>query len=414
MKLIPKYQNAGKLPIRGRTDTNYYGDKTHYIPVFKDDSGDVNVSLPDIEITPRNNLSLEGAVDKGRRKAAPYVGAIVGGATVPAFAPFASATMANPYVNAILTVDGVRNALSGDGVQKTYRLVKKGDYWGATKSGAADALNLWGGFKLLKTGTNAFKNRYLFQQTPNSFTRGIGSEKGLEDLRVSGKIRGSQGTEVSAKEFGKEMRRHKDEWDALEQEFPGIKQRWFRRELSEPEFNAINTKFTQLENNKAVVPETKPRIQLKKKSLFSSEDFDNPGSGSFENRGTKTYQDYLRDSKAEGVGVTHDQYWKDDPMAYFYDDGRNPITSGHTYANSNYGVKIDNIDQYNPYIHTAHQHYTTQGPVRLQDPNVTVYGIGPFNSTIRLDKNTFKPLYVQDFKNLFTKLIPKKRGIDPQ
>ena len=40
------------------------------------------------------------------------------------------------------------------------------------------------------------------------------------------------------------MRRHKDEWDALEREFPGIKQRWFRRELSEPEFNAINAKFT--------------------------------------------------------------------------------------------------------------------------------------------------------------------------
>ncbi len=31
-------------------------------------------------------------------------------------------------------------------------------------------------------------------------------------------------------------------------------------------------------------------------------------------------------------------------MAYFYNDGRNPITSGHTYANSNYGVKIDNVD----------------------------------------------------------------------
>lgn len=24
MKLIPKYQNAGKLPVRGRTNTNYY------------------------------------------------------------------------------------------------------------------------------------------------------------------------------------------------------------------------------------------------------------------------------------------------------------------------------------------------------------------------------------------------------
>lgn len=382
-----------------------------------------NFQLPEVEVTAKSptgddwkdrNLyqAYKGRryISEGRQKAEPLAFGLAGLTALPgitALAPAVSTTLNNPYVDAVLTADGVRNALSGEGVQKTYRLAKEGNYWGATKSGVVDALDLYGGYGLLKTGTNAFKNRYLFQQTPNSFTRGIGSEKGLEDLRVSGKIRGSRGTEVSAKEFGKEMRRHKDEWNALEQEFPGIKQKWFRRELSEPEFNAINTKFTQLENNKAVVAETKPRIQLKKKYLFSSEDFDNPGYGSFENRGTKTYQDYLRDSKNEGVGVTHDQYWKDDPMAYFYNDGRNPITSGHTYANSNYGVKIDNVDQYNPYIHTAHQHYTTQGPVKLQDPNVTVYGKGPFNSTIRLDKNTFKPLYIEDLK----RLIPKNKKI---
>lgn len=346
-------------------------------------------------------------VSQGREEARPLALGLAELTALPgiiALTPTVSATLNNPYVNAVLTADGVRNAFSDNGLQKTYRLAKEGDYWDAAKSGVGDALDLWGGYGLLKTGTSTFKNRYLFQQTPNSFTRGIGSEKGLEDLRVSSKIRGSQGTEVSAKEFGKEMRRHKDEWDALEREFPGIKQRWFRRELSEPEFNAINAKFTQLENNKAVVTETKPRIQLQRKSLFSSYDF-NTSSGSFENRGTKTYQDYLRGTKTEGIGVTHDQYWEDDPMAYFYDDGRNPITSGHTYANSNYGVKIDNIDQYNPYIHPAHQHYTTQGPVKLQDSNVTVYGKGPFNSTVKLDKNTFKPLYIEDLKKLIHKNI---------
>ena len=365
-KLIPKYQKG-----------NYMQTSTGKV---------ANFQLPEVEVTAKSptgdawkdrNLykAYKGRryISEGRQEAKPLALGLAGLTALPGItvlAPAVSATLNNPYVNAVLTADGVRNALSGEGIQKTYRLAKEGDYWGATKSGAVDALNLWGGYGLLKTGTNALKNRYLFQQTPNSFTRGIGFEKGLEDLRVSGKIRGSLGTEVSAKEFGKEMRRHKEEWNALEQEFPGIKQRWFRRELSEPEFNAINTKFTQLEN-----------------------------------RGTKTYQDYLRDSKAEGVGVTHDQYWEDDPMAYFYDDGRNPITSGHTYANSNYGVKIDNIDQYNPYIHPAHQHYTTQGPVRLQDPNVTVYGKGPFNFTIRLDKNTFKPLYIEDLK----RLIPKNK-----
>lgn len=235
-----------------------------------------NFQLPEVEVTAKSptgddwkdrNLykAYKGRryISEGRQEAEPLAFGLAGLTALPgitALAPAVSATLNNPYVNAVLTADGVRNVLSGEGVQKTYRLAKKGDYWGATKSGVVDALDLYGGYGLLKTGTNAFKNRYLFQQTPNSFTRGIGSEKGLEDLRVSGKIKGSRGTEVSAKEFGKEMRRHKDEWNALEQEFPGIKQKWFRRELSEPEFNAINTKFTQLENNKAVVAETKPRI----------------------------------------------------------------------------------------------------------------------------------------------------------
>lgn len=68
MKLIPKYQNAGKLPIKGRTDINYYGDKKHYLPVFKDNNGDVNIGLPDIVITPRNNLNLTSAVNEGRSR----------------------------------------------------------------------------------------------------------------------------------------------------------------------------------------------------------------------------------------------------------------------------------------------------------------------------------------------------------
>ena len=154
IKQIGLYQKAGKLPIIGTTVTDHYGNKTHYLPVYKDDEGDVNIGLPDIVITPRNDLSLEGAVDKGRREAAPYVGAIVGGAAASAFAPLVSSALANPYVNAAFTIDGVRNALSGNGVQKTYRLAKEGDYWGAAKSGVGDALDLWGGYNMFKKGYN--------------------------------------------------------------------------------------------------------------------------------------------------------------------------------------------------------------------------------------------------------------------
>lgn len=52
------------LPTRGTTVTNAYGDKTHYIATSMDDDGTLNLSLPDIEITPRNNLNLAGSVSK--------------------------------------------------------------------------------------------------------------------------------------------------------------------------------------------------------------------------------------------------------------------------------------------------------------------------------------------------------------
>lgn len=161
-----------------------------------------NFQLPEVEVVAKSptgdawkdrNLyqAYKGRryINEGRQEAKPLALGLAGLTALPgitALAPAVSATLNNPYVNAVFTADGVRNALSGEGIQKTYRLAKEGDYWGATKSGAIDALDLWGGYGLLKTGTNAFKNRYLFQQTPNSFTGGIGSEKGLEDLKVLG------------------------------------------------------------------------------------------------------------------------------------------------------------------------------------------------------------------------------------
>lgn len=145
-KLIPKHQK-GK-PMIGTTVTNHYGDKTHYLPIYKDDKGDVNIGLPDIVVTPRNNLNLASAVDEGRRKAVPFVGTLVGGAVAPILSPVITTTLSNPIVNAALTVDGVRNALSGEGVQKTYKLAKEGDYWRATKSGVGDVLDLLGGLSI--------------------------------------------------------------------------------------------------------------------------------------------------------------------------------------------------------------------------------------------------------------------------
>lgn len=69
MKLIPKY-NKGDKVITGTTVTNHYGDKTHYLPVSKSKEKDIdyNVGLPEITITPKNNLDLASAVNRGKEK----------------------------------------------------------------------------------------------------------------------------------------------------------------------------------------------------------------------------------------------------------------------------------------------------------------------------------------------------------
>lgn len=71
--------------------SNHTGTPTMYVPVTKEYEavpegfGEIaNVHTPEVTITPQNNISLVEAVDKGRRDAAPYVGAIVAGATLPA------------------------------------------------------------------------------------------------------------------------------------------------------------------------------------------------------------------------------------------------------------------------------------------------------------------------------------------
>lgn len=73
--------------------SNHTGTPTMYLPVTKEYEatpegfGEIaNVHTPEVTITPQNNISLAEAVDKGRRDAAPYVGAIMAGAALPAMA----------------------------------------------------------------------------------------------------------------------------------------------------------------------------------------------------------------------------------------------------------------------------------------------------------------------------------------
>lgn len=65
---VQAFENGGEtIPIRGTSVYNNYGDTTHYIPASLEDNT-LNLSLPDVVITPRNNLNLASVVTEGRNK----------------------------------------------------------------------------------------------------------------------------------------------------------------------------------------------------------------------------------------------------------------------------------------------------------------------------------------------------------
>lgn len=88
---IEAFEDGGVSDNLVGSYSNHTGTPTMYVPVTKqyeatpEGFGEiVNVHTPEVTITPQSNISLVEAVDKGRRDAAPYVGAIVAGATLPA------------------------------------------------------------------------------------------------------------------------------------------------------------------------------------------------------------------------------------------------------------------------------------------------------------------------------------------
>jgi hypothetical protein len=47
------------------------------------------------------------------------------------------------------SIDGVRNAFTNNGIQKTINLAKKGDVWGTAKSAIGDIFDITGGVGVL-------------------------------------------------------------------------------------------------------------------------------------------------------------------------------------------------------------------------------------------------------------------------
>lgn len=221
-------------------------------------------------------------------------------------------------------------------------------------------------FDLLATiyGAGSYINRKLFKPTPNSFTRGIGGDSGLNDLRTSGIIRGNpKGTAVTAKEFSKQ--RTKEQFANVESSNPGITTRWYQNDLSKKDFDILKKEFAN------DTPQPSNGITLQKKVPLKN---------------YNTYEDYLKSlDNLDNVPSSNRYNGTGEPYAYFYPDGRNPF-KGYGYAKSKYGVRINNIDQYDPFIPDAHLHPTTGTPVSLYDSNVELFKRLPFNLGWKINK----------------------------
>lgn len=235
---------------------------------------------------------------------------------------------------------------------------------------------------LAKTGINMLKDTYGFVVRPNSFTRGIGSIQGLNDLVESGLVRGNPiGTEVGPKHFRKLYNSNRDHFRDIMNATnrKGIAQRYYSRTLTEEDFNAIKEAAKPYIEQFNSAP--KPKGILARAQTYRG-DIDPLSS-------YKDFIDYQSKLAKDRITLNHATSYDDSgqPLAYFYDDGRNPITKGYDYAASEYGVRINNASDYNPRIFEGHKHYSMPEAVPLTDPNVEVFRRGPFGITIKMNKN---------------------------
>ena len=235
---------------------------------------------------------------------------------------------------------------------------------------------------LAKTGINMLKDTYGFVVRPNSFTRGIGGIQGLNDLVESGLVRGNPiGTEVGPKHFRKLYNSNRDHFRDIMNATnrKGIAQRYYNRTLTEEDFNAIKEAAKPYIEQFNSAP--KPKGILARAQTYRG-DIDPLSS-------YKDFIDYQSKLAKDRITLNHATSYDDSgqPLAYFYDDGRNPITKGYDYATSEYGVRINNASDYNPRIFEGHKHYSMPEAVPLTDPNVEVFRRGPFGITIKMNKN---------------------------
>lgn len=364
--------------------------------------------------------------------AAPFV--VAAAPLLAAAGEAAAPILANPYIDAALT--------SGFGAHGLNHAINEGiDGWGDAAMTALEVTPLG---RLARPMWNAGKeaiynvvDRYMFMPHQGSYTRGIGmTDAGLQDAVTTGVFRGNpRGTEQTAKMFDKMFLKNRNHFRDIVKDtgIPGIESRYQSRTLTKEDFGAlkrISKKYAKLASGDNVGKITLLRGSTDPLSNYATyEDYRKAVASDI----AKTEQMPIRIASGEIVPNTElsEPMWFEDesgkmllpkgkpflerfgpnsdyladgtPLSYWYADGRNPVTQGHAYARSNYGVRVNNPGDYQPFMHELHLHPSFFRSPRLADPNVEVFGKGPFGLTVKLDKETMEPLWKQDLRTLFLK-----------
>lgn len=254
-----------------------------------------------------------------------------------------------------------------------------------------------------KAGYNGAKNLWHNVIHPfgekGSFTRGLGmTDAGLQDMVESGVIRGNpKGTEVNAAQFQNYLYNNRNHFrDVIDEvNIPNVEKRFFARELTEADFNAMKKAAAKYDIEPKTIgykaDGTPIKLKTKERLLGRYKDYD----------------DYLRQVEADKqanlkaepgskIGINSHINADGNPISFYYSDGRNPFKRGYNYVGDEYAVKIRNAADYDPFIHPEHQHYSLRRSPSLLDPNVQVYKRGRFGQPVRLNKRKLIEKYSKD------------------
>lgn len=227
----------------------------------------------------------------------------------------------------------------------------------------------------------SLKNAVGFVKKPNTFTRGIGNREGIKDLVESKVVRGNPvGTEMTAKAYTKATKSNRNNFNDIMNGTgrEGISHRYYNRSLSKEDFDAIQESYNKINASfKARHPKASGKIRF----AIGDDVYDPLGN-------YKNYDDYLAQIASDRKTLRNATTINPDngePIAYFYNDGRNPLTQGHGYASSKWGVRISNPQDYNMKIFDGHLHYSNSKSIPFDSPNVEVFRSTPLG-TIRYPK----------------------------